>query len=402
MLEKQVWGADELLAQAELPQWRRTREESGLRAARMVERPHLTWPPAGERGGDTPHADPPELRRPVERPGRVELLHAYLHGAELRAIAAQAALPVEAVYRRIVRAGLQRVRELPLNYVDSPEFHTAIQREHPEHAHEAGRIFERIVAAPCPAGGGEPRPKPGPGISPYMAALYAMPVLTHEQEAYHFRKYNYLKSAAAELRSGLPEQGARLPAIQQILELHAQAIDVRNVIFKANLRLVVSFVGRRRPWGEFFDLVSDGNLFLARALETFDYSLGYKFSTYATTVLMKSFLRGAERRPPVRIQTGRQEVLESTVAPHASFEVELPVLHGERRERLDHALRSLTGREREVLLLHYGLKDGEERLTLEQIASRHGVSRERVRQIEARALAKLRKRGELAALVGGG
>src|SRR5581483_3907336 len=130
------------------------------------------------------------------------------------------------------------------------------------------------------------------GLPPYLAGLYDDPLLTREQEAHLFRKMNYLKYRASKVREQIDPARARTADLDEVERLQEEALAVKNQIIRANLRLVVSIAKRHvGPSNNFFELVSDGNMSLIRAVEKFDFSRGNKFSTYASWAIMKNFAR---------------------------------------------------------------------------------------------------------------
>jgi RNA polymerase sigma factor (sigma-70 family) len=235
-------------------------------------------------------------------------------------------------------------------------------------------------------------------VPPELAPLYEMPLLNREQEAHLFRQMNYLKHMLKQATEGyrtadgaVDPELVRTADLDRIEELHAKIESVRAQLIACNMRLVVSIAKRHSGQTDnFFELLSDGNMSLMRAVEKFDYSRGNKFSTYASWAIMKNFARSIpeEKHQRERYMTGHEEVFDA--APDSrTDEAELLQSAQQAAHRVNRLLDYLEPRERDIIRMRAGL-DQPEGMTLEQIGRRLGITKERVRQLNVRIMKKLR------------
>ena len=217
--------------------------------------------------------------------------------------------------------------------------------------------------------------------------------MSRVQEAHLFRKMNFLKYKGTKLREKLDAGQPKSSLMDQIEALYQEAVATKNQIIRANLRLVVSIAKRHvGPVENFFELVSDGNMSLMRAVEKFDYARGFKFSTYASWAIMKNFARTIpdENRYRDRFRTSNGEMFTST-QDDRSDQFEQESSQSQREWQVEKILGRLDEREQKIIIRRFGLQRGQEPLTLKQVGAELGVTKERIRQIEARSLSKLRK-----------
>src|SRR6266545_4176053 len=237
----------------------------------------------------------------------------------------------------------------------------------------------------------------------YLDEIGQHQLLTREDEVRLSQAYE----AGLEAQLGLRELAAgdpRRPALTATVRAGEQA---RRTMVESNLRLVVSIARRFSGTGlPLVDLVQEGNLGLLRAVEKFDWRKGFKFSTYATWWIRQAITRGAADRGarairlPVHVDERVGRLRRSQTRLRAELgrdpsDAERAVDPGELaaetlgREALGKVLGALPERERQVLVLRFGLDSGSP-LTLEQVGAVMGCSRERVRQLERGALEALR------------
>jgi RNA polymerase primary sigma factor len=282
----------------------------------------------------------------------------------------------------------------------------------------------------------------------YLKEIGRVSLLTAQEEVELAKRID--KGVNAESKLADPGSGAPDSEMDRLRwESHDGAMAKRHLV-EANLRLVVSIAKRYVGRGmAFLDLIQEGNLGLIRAVEKFDYTKGFKFSTYATWWIRQAITRAiADQARTIRIPVHMVETINKLAriqrqllqdlgreptAEEIAEQMELPpekvreiqkisqepvsletpigeeedshlgdfiedseaVVPLERasfkllQEQLESVLHTLSGREKEVIRLRFGLVDGQPR-TLEEVGKKFGVTRERIRQIESKTLSKLR------------
>lgn len=312
-----------------------------------------------------------------------EVYRHWLLGVSLDILARQHGCSPGAIERVVNDMRAARILEQKLEYMYDPSF---------DQPGAAASILGPMPEAPVRKTSSA-RLKPPVGVPPYLASLYSdAPLLTREQEAYLFRRMNFLKYQASKIRDRISATKAKEADLDEIERLQEEALTVKNQIIRSNLRLVVSIAKKRvGPTNNFFELVSDGNMSLIRAVEKFDFSRGFKFSTYASWAIMKNFARSIpeEIHRRDRFVTGHDEMFDAA-ADHRSDEYETESDHRRNQETVQGMLGRLNDRERQILIRRYGI-GGTSEQTLEQLGRELGITKERVRQIESRAQEKLRQ-----------
>jgi RNA polymerase sigma factor (sigma-70 family) len=220
-------------------------------------------------------------------------------------------------------------------------------------------------------------------------------LLTAEEERVLFLQYNYARCRVSWLQKEVGPSGPTDEQAQELLRWARTSIAYREQIAETNLALVLAMAKRTRMSEvDFADLVSEGNMALLRSVDKFDCSRGYKFSTYACRAILKAFSRQGmklskyrQRFPtdfdPALEKSNHLENVRRTHEEECAEEVKHIVLNNDA---------DLTQVEQTVIHHRFGLgaKKGAEPLTLEQVGQSIGVTKERVRQIQNKALEKIR------------
>ncbi|QRN83877.1 sigma-70 family RNA polymerase sigma factor [Chloroflexota bacterium] len=283
-------------------------------------------------------------------------------------------------------------------------------------------------------------------VSLYLNEMSRVPLLTKEEEISLAKKMEKGRKA----RSLMIESDGEVENLDEIKELIREGKEAREYLIKANIRLVVSIAKKYRQYGSsFLDLIQAGNVGLIRAVDKFDYSRGNRFSTYATWWIRRSVLRFLNQKErTIRLpnylsnrlrkvrhvtrdlsqQLGRQPTLEEIsehveqsseelrqLIDYARLPISLDKPVGEDGETellnfveneseptpfnsvqqrmlesdIENALGELSEREASIIKLRFGL-EGNRSHTLKELGEIFGVTRERIRQIQQKALRKLR------------
>ena len=291
----------------------------------------------------------------------------------------------------------------------------------------------------------------GDPVRMYLKEIGKVDLLTASEEVHLAMKIEAGTEAAEKLEAH--ENGelelSRVE-LRRLTRVEQMGLEAKQALISANLRLVVSIAKRYVGRGMLFlDLIQEGNLGLIRAVEKFDYTKGFKFSTYATWWIRQAITRAiADQARTIRIPVHMVETINKLVRVQRQLlqdlgrdptpeeigeemgmsaervreiqkisqepvSLETPIGEEEDsqlgdfiedaqavappeaasdsmlREQLDQVLDGLADRERKVIKLRFGLEDGHPR-TLEEVGREFGVTRERIRQIESKTLAKLR------------
>jgi RNA polymerase sigma factor (sigma-70 family) len=324
----------------------------------------------------------PDVTGPLDADTKQIIYSSYRRGISVDTLAKRFRRTRTSMYRVINEVRAQRLLDQPLEYIDHPDFHdsekeTEIMESMPKWEDFEAKKREMRIPKDVPV---------------ELQSLYEMPLLNREQEAHLFRKMNFLKFKAFELREGLDPAHARIQDLKTIEELQEQAQKIKELLISCNMRLVMSIAKRHSGQTDnFFELVSDGNMSLLRAVEKFDASRGNKFSTYASWAIMKNYARSIpeEKHRRERYVTGHEELFE-TAPDNRTDEQECLASAEQAASRVNRLLEYLDPREQQIIRMRAGLEGGSNPKTLEEIGVELGITKERVRQLNVRIMNKLR------------
>jgi RNA polymerase primary sigma factor len=341
----------------------------------------------------------------------------------------------DAVYHRLVEAGVEVVEDETIT-AEAEEEEEEAAPDQDEDRVRARREVDQALKAPT----NDP-------VRMYLKEIGRVALLTAQEEVDLAKRIEAGLIAEAELER---EPQLTEDRVSKLRWTRRDGMMAKRHLVEANLRLVVSIAKRYVGRGmAFLDLIQEGNLGLIRAVEKFDYSKGFKFSTYATWWIRQAITRAiADQARTIRIPVHMVETINKLIriqrqllqdfgreptadeigvqmelSPEKVREIqkisqepvslETPVGEEEDshlgdfiedseapiplerasfkllQEQLESVLHTLSEREKQVIEMRFGLKDGQPR-TLEDVGKTFGVTRERIRQIESKTLSKLR------------
>jgi len=331
----------------------------------------------------------PEVTGPLDAAAKQVIYNSFHGGMDVDTLAKNFQRNRTTMYRVLNEIRAQRFVDQPIDYIfhasfDDPALEAVITADMPDaEAFEESRRKMRI-------------PKDAP---PELMSNYEMPLLTKDQEQHLFRKMNFLKYRAAKLLEGMRLPSGlinyarlRVETLDQIEANLKEATKVKELLIRCNMRLVTSIAKRHSGQVEnFFELLSDGNMSLMRAVEKFDFSRGNKFSTYASWSIMKNYARSIpdEKNRRERFVTGNEEIFDAAEDKRTD-EQECLAAAEHATAKVNRLLEYLEPREREIIRMRAGLDYSNDKMTLEKIGEKLGITKERVRQLNVKAMKKLR------------
>ncbi|MHC4213710.1 MAG: helix-turn-helix domain-containing protein, partial [Planctomycetota bacterium] len=309
----------------------------------------------------------------------VEMYKLYKQGVTATELIKRFGCSKSSVYRIINRRRVKAILARKVEFITSDEFleDEAAQEILTKPSDWTDLIQRRDehpipIAQKDPVTGTETLELAGESLLPeYLRRLQDTPALDRQQELELFRRYNYLKYLACIKRTRIHSATASTDLVKQVENYLEEAELIKNVIIEANLRLVVNIAMKHAAGGpRISELVSEGNYSLMRAVETFDYTRGFRFSTHASWLITKGFARKIPTRSRRRDKTGGS-VLDGV---HRDLRTEptVDVIAVERaRLSLSQTIKEhLNDREQYIILNHFGLKSSaieKKKKTLKQI-----------------------------------
>jgi len=220
-------------------------------------------------------------------------------------------------------------------------------------------------------------------------------LMSTAEERLMFQRFNYSKLRLSRLQRKIRQDGLTRDLAEEFLEWHRRFEHFREYLVRTNLALVLAMAKRTRLGDvDFAEIVSEGNMALIRAVDKFNVDRGFKFSTYACRAILKAFSRTAQKhsKQRTRFPVEFDPDMEKSDWVDKKRDVVEEDCIDELKQIVNRNLAELSATEQTVLRRRFNWEQQEESpLTLEEVGKIIGVTKERVRQIQNKALAKIRK-----------
>lgn len=302
--------------------------------------------------------------------------------------------PQHAVLKKfslVDRAIVLAILDDEVEYVDHPSFHERDAER---------KLFDDSIEIPVPDVSWY-HPVVASSSDPSRYSTNGSVRLTAEQERILFLRFNFVRYQLAQLRDKLVGKKLTAAKVRDLLNLYRRVEMLREQIAQTNLALVLAMAKRSRQMDiDFGEMVSEGNMALLRAIEKFDAGRGFKFSTYACRAIIKSFSRSGQKATRYRQMFPAEfdPSIEQSDYMERKREQEEDDCVDEIRNILTENRAELSPIEHDVIGYRFGFEPEEEQeeaeakpMTLEQVGQIIGVTKERVRQIQNKALKKIRE-----------
>lgn len=283
-----------------------------------------------------------------------------------------------ALERAALRERAAMVVAHEISFIDNPDFRVMETRRVREPEMPVGITGDlpRHIARDLPA---------------HLMRYCEVPLLTAAQEQVLFRWMNYYKYRANAMRSSLNPARPSVRKLERIAEWMQRSNEIRNHVVRANTRLVISIVKKlANEMSPFDELLSEGTNCLINVVDKFDFQRGFRFSTYATRSVQRELWRLMQRnhRDRQRYCTGVIETFDAELDEEPNEEQISEKTWKRLTRKLNRILEILDDRERFIIRSRYGII-GDKPRTFQSLGDELGVCKERVRQLEIKALKKL-------------
>jgi RNA polymerase primary sigma factor len=314
------------------------------------------------------------------------IYEAYKTGTPVNELMCQHARSRSSIYRIINQRRAAALFARKIAFVDSPEF---------KDEHICMDILAEDIAVEEPMAplAFESYEMLGEQLLPeYLQVLKESAVLNSDLELKLFRRYNCLKYMAQRIRAKIKMTRVSSQSLKQSEGYLAEAEEIERRIVEANLRLVVGIASRHSGSGTgFAELVSKGNYALIKAVQEFDYTVGFRFGKRASLSIAKEYAKASGKNTELS-RTRAASI--GTMQRHLRDSTDIGAIERTRLSLTQVIRDELDKREQYIILNHFGLIGSgikKQTQTLQQIGDTLGITKERVRQIELIALQKLRQ-----------